>query len=144
MTERGGEMLYQVAVRMLCEFSAKRGDLDLRLTSSPSALEGIAGHTLVTSRYPTYCQRKVALDGRYRYLQVRDRAGGYDPQMNCLEEIKTHRDDLTLQPASHRYLHWAQTRAYGRLLCAERKLEKVELALVYLEVDSQKEVRFVE
>ena len=29
MTEQGGEALYQVAVRALCEFSAKRGDLDL-------------------------------------------------------------------------------------------------------------------
>ncbi|MFO6293534.1 hypothetical protein, partial [Pseudomonas aeruginosa] len=39
MTEQGGEALYQVAVRALCEFSAKRGDLDLRFTPSPSALE---------------------------------------------------------------------------------------------------------
>lgn len=52
MTEQGGEALYQVAVRALCEFSAKRGDLDLRFTPSPSALEGIAGHTLVTSGAP--------------------------------------------------------------------------------------------
>ncbi|WP_410962126.1 hypothetical protein, partial [Salmonella sp. SAL4457] len=49
-----------------------------------------------------------------------------------------------LQPANHRHLHWAQARVYGWLLCAERKLEEVELALVYLEVGSQKETRFVE
>ncbi|HHW2280169.1 ATP-dependent DNA helicase, partial [Pseudomonas aeruginosa] len=96
MTEQGGEALYQVAVRALCEFSAKRGDLDLRFTPSPSALEGIAGHTLVTSRRPAHYQREVALDGRYRHLQVRGRADGYDPQANCLEEIKTHRGDLAL------------------------------------------------
>ncbi|HCG0952309.1 5-methyltetrahydropteroyltriglutamate--homocysteine S-methyltransferase [Pseudomonas aeruginosa] len=144
MTEQGGEALYQVAVRALCEFSAKRGDLDLRFTPSPSALEGIAGHTLVTSRRPAHYQREVALDGRYRHLQVRGRADGYDPQANCLEEIKTHRGDLALQPANHRHLHWAQARVYGWLLCAERKLEEVELALVYLEVGSQKETRFVE
>ncbi len=76
MTEQGGEALYQVAVRALCEFSAKRGDLDLRFTPSPSALEGIAGHTLVTSRRPAHYQREVALDGRYRHLQVRGRADG--------------------------------------------------------------------
>ncbi|HFX0793087.1 TPA: ATP-dependent DNA helicase, partial [Pseudomonas aeruginosa] len=144
MTEQGGEALYQVAVRALCEFSAKRGDLDLRFTPSPSALEGIAGHTLVTSRRPAHYQREVALDGRYRHLQVRGRADGYDPQANCLEEIKTHRGDLALQPANHRHLHWAQAKVYGWLLCAERKLEEVELALVYLEVGSQKETRFVE
>jgi DNA excision repair protein ERCC-2 len=33
-----------VAVRALCEFTAKQGDLDLRFTPSPTAQEGIAGH----------------------------------------------------------------------------------------------------
>ena len=41
---------YTVAVRALCEFTAKTGDLDLRFTPSPTAQEGIAGHALVTSR----------------------------------------------------------------------------------------------
>ncbi|KFF34809.1 ATP-dependent DNA helicase [Pseudomonas aeruginosa VRFPA01] len=144
MPEAGVDVPYQVAVRALCEFTAKRGDLDLRFTPSPSALEGIAGHTLVTSRRPAHYQREVALSGRYRHLQVRGRADGYDPQANCLEEIKTHRGDLALQPANHRHLHWAQARVYGWLLCAERKLEEIELALVYLEIGSHKETRFVE
>jgi hypothetical protein len=34
---------YSVAVRALCEFSAKVGDLDLRFTPSPTAQEGIEG-----------------------------------------------------------------------------------------------------
>ncbi|WP_414859530.1 hypothetical protein, partial [Pseudomonas aeruginosa] len=37
MTEQGGEALYQVAVRALGAELAKRGDLDLRFTPSPSA-----------------------------------------------------------------------------------------------------------
>ena len=41
---------YTVAVRALCEFTAKVGDLDLRFTPSPTAQEGIAGHAVVTSR----------------------------------------------------------------------------------------------
>ncbi|VFT57003.1 DNA helicase [Pseudomonas aeruginosa] len=69
MSEAGVDVPYQVAVRALCEFTAKRGDLDLRFTPSPSALEGIAGHTLVTSRRPAHYQREVALSGRYRHLQ---------------------------------------------------------------------------
>ena len=43
-------MSYSVAVRALCEFTAKVGDLDLRFTPSPSAQEGIAGHRTVASR----------------------------------------------------------------------------------------------
>ena len=36
-------MTYTVAVRELCEFTAKQGDLDLRFTPAPTALEGMAG-----------------------------------------------------------------------------------------------------
>ena len=36
-------MTYTVAVRELCEFTAKQGDLDLRFTPAPTALEGITG-----------------------------------------------------------------------------------------------------
>ena len=43
-------MTYTVAVRALCEFTAKLGDLDLRFTPSPSAQEGIEGHGVVASR----------------------------------------------------------------------------------------------
>ena len=43
-------MQYTVAVRALCEFTAKLGDLDLRFTPSPTALEGMAGHAMVVAR----------------------------------------------------------------------------------------------
>ena len=33
-----------VAVRTLCEFAARKGDLDLRYTPAPTSEEGIAGH----------------------------------------------------------------------------------------------------
>jgi hypothetical protein len=41
---------YTVAVRQLCEFTARCGDLDLRFQGAPSAAEGMAGHTLVAQR----------------------------------------------------------------------------------------------
>ena len=58
--------------------------------------------------------------------------------------MKTHRGDLARQPANHRQLHWAQVRVYGWLLCQERGLDEVELALVYFDVGSQKETLFTE
>ena len=41
-----------VAVRTLCEFAAKQGDLDLRFTPSPTAQQGIAGHLQVAAGRP--------------------------------------------------------------------------------------------
>src|SRR5690606_27693692 len=50
-----------------------------------------------------------------------------------------HRGDVARIPDNHRALHWAQAKVYGWLLCAERGLEEIELALVYVDVVSQKE-----
>lgn len=135
---------YTVAVRALCEFTAKAGDLDMRFTPSPTAKEGIAGHALVTGRRGSAYEREITLTGRYQELVVRGRADGYDPKKNRLEEIKTFRGDLTLMPANHRALHWAQAKIYGWLLCEQRSLQQVELALVYFDVVKQTETPLCE
>jgi DNA excision repair protein ERCC-2 len=132
-------MSYVVAVRALCEFTAKRGDLDLRFTPSPTAQEGIAGHAVVTGRRGPGYQAEVSLSGEHGPLLVRGRADGYDPDQNLLEEIKTFRGDLASMPDNHRHLHWAQVRVYGHLLCQKLKLDQVHLALVYFDIGRQSE-----
>ncbi len=132
-------MSYTVAVRALCEFTARQGDLDLRFTPSPTALEGIAGHGVVTARRAEGYQREVALEGDYKSLHVRGRADGYDPHAQQIEEIKTYRGDLARMPANQRHLHWAQLRVYGHLLCQKLGLDEVRLALVYFDIGSQAE-----
>lgn len=127
-------MSYSVAVRALCEFTAKVGDLDLRFTPSPSAQEGIAGHRTVASRRSAHYQNEVALEGDYQQLKVRGRADGYDPDANRLEEVKTYRGDLAAQPANHRQLHWAQSKVYGWLMCQKLGLTEINLALVYFDI----------
>ncbi|KQM78185.1 ATP-dependent DNA helicase [Xylophilus sp. Leaf220] len=127
---------FAVAVRMLCDFTARAGDLDQRFNPSPSAQEGIAGHTAVTARRPAGYEREVSLAGTWGPLRVRGRADGYDPAANRLEEIKTHRGDLARQPAHQRLLHWAQAEVYGWLLCEARGLPEIELALVYYDIGS--------
>ena len=137
-------MSYSIAVRALCEFTAKAGDLDLRFTPSPTALEGIVGHRTVASRRSEGYQSEVALEGQYQTLTVKGRADGYDPGQNCLEEVKTYRGDLSKQPANHRQLHWAQAKIYGWLMCRQLDLPRINLALVYFDIVSEKETCLVE
>jgi DNA excision repair protein ERCC-2 len=137
-------MSYRVAVRALCEFTAKEGDLDLRFTPSPTAQEGIAGHQTVVSRRGGHYLAELPLSGTYPGLLVSGRADGYDPEANRLEEIKTHRGDISRIPANHRLLHWAQVKVYGWLLCEQLGLEELELAVVYFEVMTQVEHAFTE
>jgi len=135
---------YEVAVRTLCEFTAKRGNLDMRFTPSPSALEGIAGHRVVASRRSSSFQTELTLEGDYGPLLVRGRADGYDPDENRLEEFKTYRGELGRVPENHRALHWAQLRIYGWLLCKQKGKSSVSLALVYFDVASERETVFDE
>ena len=132
-------MQYVVAVRNLCEFTAKRGDLDLRFTPSPSAQEGIAGHAIVQARREKSYQSEIKLLGEVKNLRVVGRADGYDPIHNQLEEIKTYRGDIRQIPDNHRSLHWAQIKVYGWLFCQERGLSEVRLAVVYFDIGSQQE-----
>ncbi len=137
-------MTYAIAVRALCEFTAKQGDLDLRFTPSPSAQEGIAGHTLVASRRASSYETEVSLSGEFGPLTVRGRADGFDPVQGQLEEVKTYRGRLDAIADNHRQLHWAQLKIYGWLLCQARGLTELKLALVYFHIDEQTETALVE
>jgi DNA excision repair protein ERCC-2 len=133
-----------VAVRALCDFAARAGDLDLRFTPSPSGTEGVAGHQTVTARRAAGYQRELPLSARFEALTVSGRADGFDPQAKRVEEIKTHRDDAALIPPNQRALHWAQARVYGWMLCQQLGLERIEVALVYFNIDSGEETLLTE
>ncbi|WP_148252724.1 ATP-dependent DNA helicase [Aidingimonas lacisalsi] len=147
-------LTYRVTVRSLCEFTAKAGNLDHRFTPSPSAQQGIAGHARVAARRGEPYEAELSLSGDYvpaaaygdelGHLVVTGRADGYDPDANRLEEVKTYRGRLDRMPDNQRALHWAQVRIYGALLCRARALTTVNLALVYLELSTDRETVLTE
>lgn len=136
------QLTYRIAVRALCEFTARQGDLDLRFTPAPSAQEGIAGHQTVVARRGPHYLSELPLAGQFRQLLVAGRADGYDPTLNLLEEIKTYRGKVERIADNQRQLHWAQAKVYGWLLCAEQDLAEIDLAVVYYNVLTQKETAF--
>ena len=136
---------YVVAVRALCEFTAKAGDLDLRFTPAPTALEGQAGHaTVAARRQRAGYESEVSVSGTYKVLTVRGRADGYDRHTRTLEEVKTFRGDLARQPANHRALHLAQAKVYGWLMCEQEQLDEMNVSLVYFDIVTQRETVFTD
>ena len=113
----GRAWTYTVSVRSLCEFTAKRGDLDRRFTPAATALEGLQGQSIVASRRSLDYETEVPLDTVCGPLRVRGRADGYDPRRRCLEEVKTIRGQPEDIPENRRHLHWAQLLTYGALFC---------------------------
>ncbi|NVK40332.1 MAG: ATP-dependent DNA helicase [Oceanospirillaceae bacterium] len=134
----------RVAVRTLCEFAARTGSLDHRYTPSPTAEEGIEGHARVQARRGGGYQAELPLSGECEGLLLSGRADGYDPVRGRLEEIKTHRGDLSRLSGAQQALHRAQLRVYGALLCARDGLASLELALIYYDVGRDSETERVE
>ncbi|MDK9558335.1 ATP-dependent DNA helicase [Marinobacter sp. M216] len=134
----------KVAVRTLCEFAARHGDLDFRYTPAPSSDEGIAGHQAIQARRGYGYKSEYLLTGECLGLQLSGRADGYHPHRGRLEEIKTHRGDLSRIREHQRGLHRAQLRAYGALLCRQENLKKLELTLVYYDTGKDKETPVTE
>ncbi|HEY9065757.1 MAG TPA: ATP-dependent DNA helicase [Burkholderiaceae bacterium] len=130
---------YTVAVRELCAFTAKTGDLDLRFTPSPSSDEGIAGHKLVAARRGATHRAEIPVQDTYEDLIVRGRADGFDETHGIVEEVKTFKGDLTRLPENQRALHWAQAKVYGAMLCKAFGIERLTVRLVYFDVDSGEE-----
>jgi DNA excision repair protein ERCC-2 len=135
---------FSVAVRALCEFAARAGDLDLRFTPSPTAQQGIEGHRAVAGRRNPGWQAEFALETRHGDLRVRGRADGWDEGRGLVEEIKTHRGDAARIPANHRALHRAQARVYGWLLCERFGLPRITVSVVYVAIEDLRETRFDE
>lgn len=138
------DLSYTVAVRTLCEFTARRGDLDLRFSPSPTAQEGVVGHQLVAGRRPPGYRTEISLSGNHQGLVVRGRADGFAPHLKQLEEIKTFRGDVHGITEAQRQLHWAQLKVYGHLMCAQEGLAELKLALVYFNLDEQQETMLLE
>ncbi len=137
-------MTYTVSVRALCDFTAKRGDLDRRFTPAPTAREGQYAHTLAASRRGGGYQKELALFLEHEGLSVRGRADGYDSDEHRLDEFKSFRGDLARVKDNHRALHWAQLKSYGAMLLLRDGKPAIDLALTYIDIDSQNETVLAE
>ena len=133
-----------VAVRSLCEFAARTGSLDFRYTPSPSAQEGIKGHQTVQARRNKAFQAEYLLEGQFAGITLKGRADSYREVPALIEEIKTHRGDISRISEGQRQLHWAQLKLYGALLCQIKALPSIQLAVVYFEIGNEEETTFTE
>ncbi|MEP4148929.1 MAG: ATP-dependent DNA helicase [Halioglobus sp.] len=139
---------YCVSVRNLVAFCHRSGDIDHRFTPSPSAEQGMEGHARIYRRRPESYQREYPVDLVHQEqgvkLRLRGRADGVDLTRGLVEEIKTCRVNPESIPAAVSRLHLSQARIYAALVAAEQKLDKLEVRLTWLNIDSDQELHLSE
>jgi DNA excision repair protein ERCC-2 len=131
----------RISVRGLCEFTARRGDLDRRAHASPHARQGIAAHRLVAQRRSPEHEVELPLQFLHGPLRVVGRADIFDPVAGELEEVKSGFGSPGRRSQAARALHRAQLRSYGAMLCAARGLETIRLTLVHFDLLNDTEHR---
>ena len=97
------------------------------------------GHRRVAASRGAHYQAEHSIQGECQGLLLKGRADGYDPVEGHLEEVKTHRGDLSRLNPGQQGLHWAQLRTYGALLCRRDGLPGIMLRLVYYDLQQGRE-----
>lgn len=131
--------LAPVSVGVLCDFTARQGDLDLRFTPAPAASEGLQGHARMRARREASHAFERPVTVTCAGLAVRGRVDAVAHAGACVVEFKTHRGDLARMSPGLRHLHWAQLRCYGAMLAHELGWQQVRLQLVYENVQDGRE-----
>jgi len=138
---------FEVSVTALAAFG-QGIDINARLSSQSSAMEGIRGHQRVQAERPDDYQKERSIRYQLKHdefdLVIRGRADGYTPggakgpdDHPQVEEIKTTRLPLADIPDLLKTQHHRQLVLYGYLLCIENDLDCIGLQLTYFNLDDQ-------
>jgi DNA excision repair protein ERCC-2 len=138
-----------IAVRSLVETVLRSGDLHHDFLGSIKAVEGIRAHQHIQGRRPDTYRAEVAVRHLVRTgdadFIVTGRIDGVlqETSATVVEEIKSTRrsfDDLEQHPNP---IHWAQAQCYAYMLAYEEKLDRIDVRLTYVHIDSFAVHKFV-
>ncbi|MBI2947664.1 MAG: ATP-dependent DNA helicase [Verrucomicrobia bacterium] len=130
-----------ISVRELVEFVLRAGDLgtDRDFFGPARALEGTRGHQRLQASRPKGYRAEVSLSYQIEAaefaLNISGRVDGIleTPGSVLIEEIKTVRGGWSSEPD---LLHWAQAKIYAFIYGARHRLERIDVQLTYLDLDS--------
>lgn len=144
-----------IGVRDMVEFVLRRGDINIKYTSSKRGLKGIKIHQKIQKEH----KKKALLKG-YDYLEelsikysfeynefIIDIDGRIDGIVEAekdiyIEEIKSCSEDVNNIIPDYKGLHFAQAICYGYIYAEINKIEKVNIVLTYCQLETYEKVSF--
>ncbi|HIG30315.1 MAG TPA: ATP-dependent DNA helicase [Verrucomicrobiales bacterium] len=135
------KLSYQISVKKLVSFVLRTGGLrgEAGCFRPRRGLEGTRGHQKIQNSRPADYEKEVSismeLESELVQLQIKGRIDGLWRTKNpvLLEEIKTVTEKWNGIPD---ILHWAQARIYAYLAFHENPLDRLDIQLTYLELES--------
>ncbi|MFT5377532.1 MAG: DNA excision repair protein ERCC-2 [Candidatus Latescibacterota bacterium] len=134
--------LLKTSVRELVSFVLRSGDLVSGGFASPDRLvEGTRGHQRLQNTRPEHYQSEVAVSYRVEVddlvLEINGRIDGLliEEDAVLVEEIKTTTGELD-PDMDDVPTHWAQAKVYACILAIQKDLDRVDVQLTYVQLES--------
>ncbi|MFC5701897.1 ATP-dependent DNA helicase [Cohnella faecalis] len=140
-----------IAVRPLVEYAFRGGSLDAGFRSAASLTEGTKAHQAVQKGYGEADRSEVYVSGEIECdniaFVIDGRCDGVlasDDGTFTIDEIKSTVRDLALIDEESYPVHWAQARCYAYLYAREHALDRIGIQLTYVQIDTDRQKRFVQ
>lgn len=138
-------MQFNVGVRKLVEYVMMSGNLELdKFVSSSRAMAGIAAHKKIQKERGDDYKAEVSVSHQFKLedinIIVSGRIDGVYKKENqiTIEEIKSTTEDIRRLKLKKNEVHWGQAKVYAYLYSLEHTIDRLNIALVYYNIDDGK------
>jgi DNA excision repair protein ERCC-2 len=139
----------KVSVRALVEYVYRSGSIDDGFRTLTTLQEGTKVHQLVQQDYEEHDRKEVPMEGGISFEELHIVMDGRCDGLLLLdgaltvEEIKSTRGELAFIEEDSYPVHWAQAQCYAFMHAREEGLERMQVRLTYVQVDTQERKHYL-
>ncbi|WP_260471959.1 ATP-dependent DNA helicase [Bacillus salinus] len=138
----------QISVRSLVEYVFRSGSIDSRFRSSSTLQQGTDIHKMIQQTYGPNDEKEVYLKTQLELDDVLYTVDGRCDGLRLIdgevtiEEIKSTATPLSSIDINTKPVHWAQAKCYAYMYMCDHDIEKLQIQLTYVHVDTKEQKSF--
>lgn len=138
----------KISVRKLVEYVYRGGSIESGFKTSTSLTDGTKAHQRIQNEYQADDQKEVIMKMDIMkadiHFKIEGRCDGLltDGEKITIDEIKSTSKPLDLIKENTYPVHWAQAIFYGYIYAKDNQLEKINIQLTYIQIDSEAICRY--
>ncbi|QYR21912.1 ATP-dependent DNA helicase [Paenibacillus sp. sptzw28] len=141
--------IVKISVRALVEYVYRSGSIDSGFRTINTLTEGTKAHQKVQKDYAELDRKEVYVSEEILYndllFVIDGRCDGLLRENHhvTIDEIKSTAGELSAITPQTYPVHWAQAKCYAYMVAKEEGLERIQVQLTYVQVQSEERKRFV-